>query len=147
MKTITLYHGSISANNFKKFRCSKHGYLGQGVYFSDSEEVAKKYALRYSYGQIIKIIFYVYDNEILKICSSNPVKAILDFIYPNKKIYEKRKDLQENDTYIIEQKDINKLKKMGIKMIEWSLPLRVEKEYLILDKNSIIIDERKIISF
>lgn len=146
METITLYHGSISANNFKTFRPSKHGYLGQGVYFTDTKEIAKKYALKYGYGQIIQASINFEENEILRICSSNSVYSILEFIYPNKNIYKLRKEKQSSECYLIEKKDINKLIKKGIKLIEWKLPLSEDKEYLILDKNDINIIDREIVS-
>lgn len=141
-----LYHGSISTNNFKRFRASKHGYLGQGVYFSNKEEIAKKYALKYGCGQLITAKIELNDNEILKIISSNPIEYIFKLIYKNKNVYEQRKKVQGNECYLIEQKDINKLKKKGFKVIEFSLPLcQDEKEYLILDLSYINIIDRKII--
>ena len=146
MEKLTLYHGSISANNFKTFRPSKHGYLGQGVYFTDTKEIAKKYALKYGYGQIIKVSINFEENEILKICSSDSVNSVLEFIYPNKNVYKKRKEKQANESYIIEKRDIKKLIKKGIKIIEWKLPLSDDKEYLILDKNDINIINREIVS-
>lgn len=146
MKNIILYHGSISTNNFKTFRLSKHGYLGQGVYFTDTKEIAKKYALKYGYGQIIKASINFEENEILKICSSDSVNSVLEFIYPNKNVYKQRKEKQSNESYIIEKRDINKLIKKGIKIIEWKLPLSDDIEYLILDKHDINIINREIVS-
>lgn len=146
MKTIILYHGSISTNNFNTFRLSKHGYLGQGVYFTDTKEIAKKYALKYGYGQIIKASININENEILKICSSDSVNSILEFIYPNKNVYKQRKEKQSNESYLIEKRDINKLVRQGIKLIEWKLPLSDDTEYLILDKNDIKILDREIVS-
>lgn len=108
--------------------------------------IAKKYALKYGYGQIIKASINFEENEILKICSSDSVNSVLEFIYPNKNVYKQRKEKQANESYIIEKRDIKKLIKKGIKIIEWKLPLSDDKEYLILDKNDINIINREIVS-
>lgn len=125
---LTMYHGTNS--DFNIFKRGKKGYLGGGIYLTDSKNFAEKYT---DYGMVKEV--YVDMKQPLTVTSNNPTKEILNVIYGSDKVYNNRSSKQANDTYIITKADLNKLQSKGYDGIVWKFPSG--DEYMVFNSNQI----------
>lgn len=135
-ESMLAFHGSpcmtIKSNTFKR---GNHGYLGPGIYFSDTKDEVKRYAKKMGTGMIYTVNLDI--DKILTVTTDEPVKEILNFIYKSDKIYANRLQKQSNQSYIITSADIKKLTRMGYDAIIWDFACG--KEINVLNKDLIEI--------
>ena len=88
-ESMIAFHGSpcitIKSNTFKR---GNHGYLGPGIYFSDTKDEVRRYAKKMGTGMIYTVDLDI--DKILTVTTDEPVKEILNFIYKSDKIYGTR---------------------------------------------------------
>ena len=139
-ESIEAFHGSpsltIESHTFKR---GNHGYLGPGIYFSNSKDEVRKYAKRMGTGMIYTVQLDV--DKVLTLTSDDPAKEILNFIYKSDKIYYNRVQRQSNMSYIISSADIKKLTRMGYNAIIWDYA--GSQEINVLDKDLIEITNKE----
>ena len=75
-RLLSLYHGSNAYEEIHVFRRGKNGYLGGGIYLTDSESYARKYADKNGYkGRIYNV--YANASSPLEVSTNTPAKEIL----------------------------------------------------------------------
>ena len=75
-RLLSLYHGSNAYEEIHVFRRGKNGYLGGGIYLTDSESYARKYADKNGYkGRIYNV--YADASSPLEVSTNTPAKKIL----------------------------------------------------------------------
>ncbi len=75
-RLLSLYHGSNAYEEIHVFRRGKNGYLGSGIYLTDSESYARKYADKNGYkGRICNV--YANASSPLEVSTNTPAKEIL----------------------------------------------------------------------
>ena len=146
-KTIA-YHGSpcrdIVTGKFKK---GQHGYLGPGIYFSEDQYYAKRYAKKYGSGALYTAEIVL--NNPLILTDENPTKDFLTVVYGTESVYARRERKQSNSCYLIEPKDIKKFLSMGYDGVIWDFAgnkefvLYSNENISILDKEDILEESKK----
>ena len=130
------YHGTDYYKDITVFKRGKGGYLGSGIYFSDRQDTAQRYANRMGdggkvYGAFLKI------NNPLNVSSADPAKEILRVAYGSDRIYNERVRNQANQSQLLQRKDIAKLQAKGYDGIIWKMERGVETEYSVFDPSQI----------
>lgn len=130
------YHGTDYYKDITVFKRGKDGYLGSGIYFSDRQDTAQRYANRMGdggkvYGAFLKI------NNPLNVSSTDPAKEILRVAYGSDRIYNERVRNQANQSKLLQRKDIAKLQAKGYDGIIWKLERGVETEYSVFDPSQV----------
>ena len=75
-RLLSLYHGSNAYEEIHVFRRGKNGYLGGGIYLTDSESYARKYADKNGYkGRIYNV--YANASSPLEVSTNTAAKEIL----------------------------------------------------------------------
>ena len=75
-RLLSLYHGSNAYEEIHVFRRGKNGYLGGGIYLTDSESYERKYADKNGYkGRIYNV--YANASSPLEVSTNTPAKEIL----------------------------------------------------------------------
>ncbi len=117
-RLLSLYHGSNAYEEIHVFRRGKNGYLGGGIYLTDSESYARKYADKNGYkGRIYNV--YADARNPLEVSTNTPAKEILRAIYGSDKVYDRRVAAQNYETQLISSTDIRKLREKGYDAIVW----------------------------
>lgn len=117
-RLLSLYHGSNAYEEIHVFRRGKNGYLGGGIYLTDSESYARKYADKNGYkGRIYNV--YADARNPLEVSTNTPAKEILRAIYGSDKVYDRRAAAQNYETQLISSSDIRKLREKGYDAIVW----------------------------
>lgn len=117
-RLLSLYHGSNAYDEIHVFRRGKNGYLGGGIYLTDSESYARKYADKNGYkGRIYNV--YADAKNPLEVSTNTPAKEILRAIYGSDRVYDRRSSAQSYETQIITSSDIRKLRENGYDAIVW----------------------------
>jgi hypothetical protein len=117
----SLYHGS-PRGDIVKFRKSRRGILGAGIYFSDKVSNVLCYAEKRGRDSA-----YIYEVKVLLtrpcvIEGSNGTEALLEKIYGRDSVYRNRERKQGNDVFIISSRDILRLRRKGYDGIIWQHP-------------------------
>lgn len=113
-----MYHGSNAYEEIHVFRRGKNGYLGGGIYLTDSESYARKYADKNGYkGRIYNV--YADASNPLEVSTNTPAKEILRAIYGSDRVYNRRASAQSYETRLITSSDIRKLREKGYDAIVW----------------------------
>lgn len=135
-ENIKAYHGSPCGDIVTgKFKRGKHGYLGPGIYFSEDQYYAKRYAKKYGRGTLYTAEIRL--NNPLVLTDENPTKDFLTAAYGTESVYLRRERKQSNSCYIIEPKDIKKFLSMGYDGVIWDFA--GNKEYVLYDNSNITI--------
>ena len=135
-ENIKAYHGSPCGDIVTgKFKRGKHGYLGPGIYFSEDQYYAKRYAKKYGRGTLYTAEIRL--NNPLVLTDENPTKDFLTVVYGTESVYLRRERKQSNSCYIIEPKDIKKFLSMGYDGVIWDFA--GNKEYVLYDNSNITI--------
>ena len=117
-RLLSLYHGSNAYEEIHVFRRGKSGYLGGGIYLTDSEDYARRYADKNGYkGRIYNV--YANAENPLVVTTDTPAKEILHTIYRTDSVYNRRIAKQANEASIITSADIKKLRDAGYDAIVW----------------------------
>ena len=117
-RLLSLYHGSNAYEEIHVFRRGKSGYLGGGIYLTDSEDYARRYADKNGYkGRIYNV--YANAENPLVVTTDTPAKEILRAIYRTDSVYNRRIAKQANEASIITSADIKKLRDAGYDAIVW----------------------------
>ena len=117
-RLLSLYHGSNAYEEIHVFRRGKSGYLGGGIYLTDSEDYARRYADKNGYkGRIYNV--YANAENPLVVNTDTPAKEILHAIYRTDSVYNRRIAKQANEASIITSADIKKLRDAGYDAIVW----------------------------
>lgn len=117
-RLLSLYHGSNAYEEIHVFRRGKNGYLGGGIYLTDSESYARKYADKNGYkGRIYNV--YANASNPLEVSTNTPAKEILRAIYGSDRVYDRRSAAQSYETQLITSSDIRKLRDKGYDAIVW----------------------------
>ena len=117
-RLLSLYHGSNAYDEIHVFRRGKNGYLGGGIYLTDSESYARKYADKNGYkGRIYNV--YADAKNPLEVSTNTPAKEILRAIYGSDRVYDRRSAAQSYETQLITSADIRKLRDKGFDAIVW----------------------------
>lgn len=130
-----LYHGTDYYGKITVFRKGKTGYLGGGIYFTDSETNAKRYAERMGAGTVYSA--YLQVKNPLRVSSADPAKEILFAAYGSDRAYNARVQGQGNAAYLVQPKDIKKLQSLGYDGIVWKLAKRTETEYSVFEPSQV----------
>ena len=139
-ESIKAYHGSPCSDIVTgKFKKGKHGYLGPGIYFSEDQYYAKRYAKKYGRGTLYTAEIRL--NNPLVLTGENPTKDFLTAVYRTESVYLRRERKQSNSCYIIEPKDIKKFLSMGYDGVIWDFA--GNKEYVVYDNTNIKIIEKE----
>lgn len=101
------YHGSTSATVFQKFKKSKSGVLGPGIYFTTDINSAKRYATEYREGKIYEVELDI-KNPLHVQNIANPAAEIL-----SSALYKRRTSENDNYCHWIKTSDLKKLQKAG----------------------------------
>ena len=110
---LVMYHGTDSYDNFTVFKAGKNGYLGKGMYFTEKDYIAKKYAEQNGYdGRIYKV--YLNVTNPLIVTSDNPALEIL-----GEKVAARRAQKNSYSTRWLTPADIKKLQDKGYDGIVW----------------------------
>lgn len=118
-KLLSLYHGSNAYEEIHIFKRGKNGYLGGGIYLTDSESYARRYADKNGYkGRIYNV--YANAENPLVVTTDTPAKEILRAIYKSDSVYNRRSAKQTYETQLISSTDIKKLREMGYDAIVWN---------------------------
>lgn len=149
-ENIKAYHGSPCGDIVTgKFKRGKHGYLGPGIYFSEDQYYAKRYAKKYGRGTLYTAEIRL--NNPLVLTDENPTKDFLTAVYGTESVYLRRERKQSNSCYIIEPKDIKKFLSMGYDGVIWDFA--GNKEYVLYDNSNItiinkeeVLEESKVMS-
>lgn len=128
---LVVYHGTNSI--FTKFKRSKKGYLGAGIYLSDSKNIAKRYT---DYGDdgIMSVFVNAKNPLIIKGRASDVGKAILE-VLGKEKLYQKRIERTNMLVDVVTSSDIKALQKLGYDSIVWEVGSTTE--YLAFEPNQI----------
>jgi hypothetical protein len=117
-RLLSLYHGSNAYEEIHVFRRGKNGYLGGGIYLTDSESYARRYADKNGYkGRIYNV--YADAKNPLEVSTNAPAKEILRAIYGSDRVYNRRAAAQSYETQLITSSDIRKLREKGYDAIVW----------------------------
>ena len=130
-----LYHGTDYYGKITVFRKGKTGYLGGGIYFTDSETNAKRYAEKMGEGTVYSA--YLQVKNPLRVSSADPAKEILFAAYGSDRAYNARVQNQGNAAYLVEPRDIKKLQSLGYDGIVWKLAKGTETEYSVFDPSQV----------
>ena len=130
-----MYHGTTYFGEITKFKTGKKGYLGPAIYLAEEKKQAQRYADSMGYGNGTVYEVYANAKNPLIVTTDNPTKEILNFIYGNDKIYNKRKAKQSYDVDIITKTDIKKLQDKGYDSIKWEFGY--ENELAVFSSNQI----------
>ena len=107
------YHGTDAYESFTVFKKGKFGLLGPGIYFSEDESYAKRYAQKSGYaGRVYSS--YLRTQNPLVVTSENPAVEIL-----GEKVAKSREEKQASPSYWITSADIKKLQSKGYDGIVW----------------------------
>ena len=117
-KLLSLYHGSNAYEEIHVFRRGKSGYLGGGIYLTDSEDYARRYADKNGYKGRIYNVYANAENPLI-VSTDTPAKEILQAIYRTDSVYNRRIAKQANEASIITSADIKKLRDAGYDAIVW----------------------------
>lgn len=141
---LTAYHGSPSDSiTTGKFKKGKHGYLGPGIYFTDTMDKARHYARKYDGNGTIYTVEITLNNP-LELNSDNQTREFLYKVYGTDSVYRRRANRQSFDTYIITSNDIKKLYSLGYDGVKYTFA--GETDYVIYDNSQIkIIDKQSVI--
>ncbi len=101
------YHGSTSYNDIKKFRRSKTGALGPGIYFTTDINSAKRYATEYQVGKLYTAELDV-KNPMKVTNLSDPAVEIL-----SPALYKRRIQANGNYCHWIKPSDLKRLENKG----------------------------------
>ena len=101
------YHGSTAYDVIKKFKRSKTGALGPGIYFTTDIKVAKEYALQYGHGNIYTAELDV-KNPLHVYSFSDPASEIL-----SPALHRRRVAANVNYCHYIKGSDLKKLQAKG----------------------------------
>ena len=101
------YHGSPSSTPIRKFKKSKTGALGPGIYFTTDVKEAERYATKYQEGEIYEAELEV-KNPLHIHNLSDPAVEIL-----SPALYKRRTAENGNYCYWIKSSDLKKLQKAG----------------------------------
>ncbi len=101
------YHGSTSFDVIKRFKKSKSGALGPGIYFTTDKKSAIKYATEYYEGKLYTAELDV-KNPLLVTNLADPAKEIL-----SPTLYSRRKNENGNYCHQVKTSDLKKLQKEG----------------------------------
>ena len=112
-RLLVMYHGTDSYEDFTVFKAGKDGYLGKGIYFTEKESIAKRYAEQNGYkGRTYKV--YLNVKNPLIVTSENPALEIL-----GEKVAKKRAEKNSFSTKWLTSADIKKLQAKGYDGIIW----------------------------
>ena len=112
-RLLVMYHGTDSYEDFTVFKAGKEGYLGKGIYFTEKEYIAKRYAEQNGYnGRVYKV--YLDIKNPLIVTSDNPALEIL-----GEKVAKKRAAKNSFSTKWLTPADIKKLQDKGYDGIIW----------------------------
>lgn len=112
-RLLVMYHGTDSYEDFTVFKAGKDGYLGKGIYFTEKESIAKRYAEQNGYkGRIYKV--YLNVKNPLIVTSENPALEIL-----GEKVAKRRAEKNSFSTKWLTSADIKKLQAKGYDGIIW----------------------------
>ncbi len=101
------YHGSTSYDVIKKFRKSKNGALGPGIYFTTDKNSAERYATEYQEGKLYEAELDVKNP----FCVHNLADPAAEILSPT--LHRKREAENSNYCRWIKSSDLNKLQKAG----------------------------------
>ncbi len=101
------YHGSTSYDVIKKFKRSKTGALGPGIYFTTDIKSAERYATEYQVGKIYEAELDV-KNPLYVHNLADPAAEIL-----SPALYKKRTLGNDNYCHWIKASDLKKLQSAG----------------------------------
>lgn len=101
------YHGSTAFDVIKKFKKSKTGALGPGIYFTTDKKSAERYATEYLEGKLYKAELDV-KNPFHVHNLSDPAAEIL-----SPALRKRREAENSNYCHWIKTSDLNKLQKAG----------------------------------
>lgn len=137
---LSLYHGSNAYEEIHVFKRGKNGYLGGGIYLTDNENYAKRYADKNGYkGRIYNV--YANAENPLVVTSETPAKEILRTIYGSDSVYNRRAAKQAYETQLISSADIKKLREKGYDAIVWKYGGSTEVS--VFDANQIKLTSNK----
>lgn len=140
-RLLSLYHGSNAYEEIHVFRRGKNGYLGGGIYLTDSESYARKYADKNGYkGRIYNV--YANASSPLEVSTNTPAKEILRTIYGSDRVYDRRSAVQSYETHLITSTDIRKLRDKGYDAIVWRFG--GDTEVSVFEANQIKLTSNKI---
>lgn len=138
---LTAYHGSPSGSIVTgKFKKGKNGYLGPGIYFTDTTDRARHYARKYDGKGTIYTVEIIL-NKPLELTSDNQTREFLLKVYGTDSVYRRRSSKQAFDTHIITSKDINKLYSLGYDGVKYTFS--GETDYVVYDNSQIKIINKK----
>ena len=127
MKMEIAYHGSSAYPAFTRFRKSKTGALGPGIYFSKNKNDAERYALRMGSG-FVYMVELEFSNPFYVQSYSDPAREIL---LPG--TYKRRVMANSNYCYWIKESDIKRLRQKNYDAII------MKDEIMVFDNNQIKI--------
>ena len=130
---LKVYHGTTAYDRFNVFKRGKSGYLGPGMYFTENESYANRYATAMGDDGQLYGVYLDIQNPI--VCETDdPAKEILRTLYGSDNIYNKRSAKQGNLVYLITQADIKKAKAKGYDGVVWTVGVR---EFSVWDSSQI----------
>lgn len=110
---LVMYHGTDFYKDFTVFKAGQNGYLGKGMYFTEKDYIAKKYAEQNGYeGRIYKV--YLNLTNPLIVTTDNPALEIL-----GEKVAKRRAEKNSYSTRWLTSADIKKLQAKGYDGIIW----------------------------
>lgn len=110
---LVMYHGTDSYKDFTVFKAGQNGYLGKGMYFTEKDYIAKKYAEQNGYeGRVYKV--YLNLTNPLIVTTDNPALEIL-----GEKVAKRRAEKNSYSTRWLTPADIKKLQAKGYDGIIW----------------------------
>lgn len=116
---LVMYHGTTAFGYITKFKRGKKGWLGPGIYLTSKRSDAQRYADAMGEGNGRLYEMYANITKPLVVTDGNPAPGILKAAYGRDSVYKSRSEKQANDTSIVTQADINKLRTKGYDGIVW----------------------------
>lgn len=116
---LVMYHGTTAFGDITEFKRGKKGWLGPGIYLTSRRSDAQRYANAMGEGNGRLYEMYANITKPLVVTDGNPVPGILKAAYGRDSVYKSRSGKQANETSIVTQADINKLRAKGYDGIVW----------------------------
>lgn len=135
--TIKAYHGTDAYDPIRVFKRGKTGYLGPGIYLTDSEKYAQGYADKSGYGGKVYSVFAKALNPLRVSDLADPGREILEASSGRKGTYDNRLKNQSNATFIIKSADIKNLESKGYDSIILKGKRSTDAEYMMFSPNQI----------
>ena len=127
-----VYHGSLE--KFDSFKKGSKGYLGSGIYFSDDKDFAQKYADKQGKGRGFLYETFLNIKDPINIEGGEGTDVLLKEVYGNDKIFNNRIKKQSNYTYLVQSRDVKKIRE-DYDGIQWDFA--GDSEFVVYEPNQV----------